>query len=386
MSNWFKNLLVTLVSISVALLVVEFGLRIFETESYAMPITVNGDGYIVHTPKIDRKKFDNESHQKVHIKTNELGFMGEEFTTEKPSSTFRIALIGDSFTEALQVNYIDTTAVRLEKALGEYLKTTSTSYNKVEVYNFGLGGTTTADQMLTYAHYVRQYKPNVLVLNFYSGNDVGDAAHYLPQRDQMLASTTDELATLRPFGANESRTKDTLYRSSAIIRLFDKIVREQPALFALGVKMGLFRTPNSGAAETITYHHTFYSNSPSSEMSKVFVYERELLERMQKIVEADGTRFVPVFIPEGEFINEKTASKKIMEYTSKNFTDFATDTIRTRILASSTLPWIDLTDEYQRLINIEHQQLYLNDAGHFTVLGHERATAAIMPALIPLLN
>src|SRR5262245_10317428 len=66
---------------------------------------------------------------------NSHGFRDYERTCEKPPNTFRILVLGDSYTEALQVALQDSFAGRLEKKLNE--NSTSTRF---EVLNMGQSG------------------------------------------------------------------------------------------------------------------------------------------------------------------------------------------------------------------------------------------------------
>ena len=72
----------------------------------------------------------------------------------KADNIKRVAIIGDSFVEALQVPYDKSVAEQLEKKLG----------HEFEVYRFGIGGA----PMSQYLHMMRQevlsYKPDVVIV------------------------------------------------------------------------------------------------------------------------------------------------------------------------------------------------------------------------------
>ena len=50
----------------------------------------------------------------------------------------------------------------------------SSTYNRVEVLNFGMGGMGTVDEMKYYSKYAQKYHPDVVVLSFYLANDNQD--------------------------------------------------------------------------------------------------------------------------------------------------------------------------------------------------------------------
>lgn len=103
----------------------------------------------------------------VDISINSSGFRDDEFSEAKEEGILRIAVLGDSFEEALQVNLGDTwqkiLARKLEAELGK----------KVEVYNFGVSGYGTDQEWLTLREKVWKFKPDLVILAF-TTNDIGD--------------------------------------------------------------------------------------------------------------------------------------------------------------------------------------------------------------------
>lgn len=103
------------------------------------------------------------------ITINRDGLRDREHRRTKPPNTFRIAILGDSMAEALQVPLESTFWSTLErklkscKAFGD---------RDVEIINFGVSGYGTAQELLTLRHRAAAYSPDVTVLAFYAGNDV----------------------------------------------------------------------------------------------------------------------------------------------------------------------------------------------------------------------
>lgn len=101
------------------------------------------------------------------IYLNSNGFRDDDFKVEKPEGVFRIAVLGDSQEEALQVELSDTWQKVLARELSQQLG------KRVETYNFGVSGYGTDQQWLTLREKVWQFKPDMVILAF-SPNDVGD--------------------------------------------------------------------------------------------------------------------------------------------------------------------------------------------------------------------
>ncbi|WP_454063039.1 SGNH/GDSL hydrolase family protein [Candidatus Nitrospira salsa] len=107
----------------------------------------------------------------AYIRINSAGFRDREHTVEKKQGTYRIAILGDSYMEARQVELKDTFGQRLE----DYLRScTSPQYNEIEVLSFGQGGYSTTDELLTLRHHVWPYKPDMVLTAIFHGNDLVD--------------------------------------------------------------------------------------------------------------------------------------------------------------------------------------------------------------------
>jgi hypothetical protein len=103
------------------------------------------------------------------IRINRDGLRDREHSRTKPPNTVRLAILGDSMTEALNVPLESAFWSVLEREL----KSCKAFGNRdVEIVNFGVSGYGTAQQLLTFRHRVAAYSPDVTVLAFYAGNDV----------------------------------------------------------------------------------------------------------------------------------------------------------------------------------------------------------------------
>lgn len=150
----------------VGLLLAEFGLRLFGG-------TLNDD-FIIADPDCGwalRPNFtgwmDYENFLKVHI--NSAGFRDREHSVAKPIGTVRFAILGDSYMQGMNVPLEKTFSSFLEGNLNGCL---GLAGKKAEVINFGVSGYGTAQELLTFRHHAVDYKPDVVLLAFYTNNDV----------------------------------------------------------------------------------------------------------------------------------------------------------------------------------------------------------------------
>jgi hypothetical protein len=95
----------------------------------------------------------------VRVTTNDLGFRDRQWRTDKPPATTRIAVMGDSFVEAIQVPAEQTATRLLENRLAERFPGQS-----FETMNFGVSNYSVGQYLLVYDAYVRQFDPDYVVV------------------------------------------------------------------------------------------------------------------------------------------------------------------------------------------------------------------------------
>lgn len=110
----------------------------------------------------------------AYLRINSLGYRDREHTLEKPIGTFRIAVLGDSFTEARQVPIEKTYWYYVGKELDAC---PALSGRQIEVLNFGIGGYNPSQEVMTYDLDARRFAPDLVLLGFFAGNDVQDVDH-----------------------------------------------------------------------------------------------------------------------------------------------------------------------------------------------------------------
>ncbi len=116
-----------------------------------------------------------EGHGYVSI--NSHGFRGPQFSLAKPSDVVRIAVLGDSMIEAMQVDHQHTFTAQLQQRLQKAIS----SESRVEVINCGVAGYGTAQELLMLRHYVISLQPDLILLSFFPHNDIRNNSFKLAQ-------------------------------------------------------------------------------------------------------------------------------------------------------------------------------------------------------------
>jgi hypothetical protein len=178
LATWKKRLLAVALASTLALIFIELTLRVLGVsfQDFYKADPVRG---FAHRPGA-RGWFRREGRQYIVI--NREGFRDREHPAAKPPGSFRIALLGDSFTEALQVRLEDTFGAVLERELA---RCPGFRGRNVEVFNFGVSNYGTAQELLTLRERVWRVEPDLVLLAFFSGNDVWDNSKELKQDPEL---------------------------------------------------------------------------------------------------------------------------------------------------------------------------------------------------------
>ncbi len=140
-----------------------------------------------------------EGHGNVFI--NSMGFRGPEINAKR-TNVFRIAVLGDSFIEALQVDQADTFCARLQNLLNQISVSESRVY---EVINCGVSGFGTAQELLMLQQYVFPLNPDAVLLAVYPENDIWNNSREL---------AVDESRPYFTLGDNSTLVSDMSFRAS----------------------------------------------------------------------------------------------------------------------------------------------------------------------------
>jgi hypothetical protein len=118
----------------------------------------------------------------AYVRINSDGLRDREHAKIKPPNTFRIAVLGDSFVEALQVPFEQSFCHIIEQQLRGC---PAMAGREVEVINFGVSGYGTAQELITLRNQVWQYSPDLVLLAVTTNNDISDNSQALKKTNQI---------------------------------------------------------------------------------------------------------------------------------------------------------------------------------------------------------
>jgi len=121
---------------------------------------------------------------RTFVRINDAGFRDRDHALDKPDDVFRIAVLGDEHSEAMQVELGET----WWSLLGQQLEGCSLAGGKrVEMLNFGVTSYGTAQELVMLETVAMRYRPDLVLLQFTPLND--------PQNNSFALAADKE----RPF-------------------------------------------------------------------------------------------------------------------------------------------------------------------------------------------
>lgn len=172
------KLLVVLGAVVVGLLICEVFLR---ASGYTYPVFYEPEearGYALRPGTEGWYRKEGESY----VRVNGEGLRDHEHAKEKPAGVLRVAVLGDSYAEALQVSQEKAFWSVLERRLGGC---GALAGRRVEVINFGVSGYGTAQELITLREKVWDYSPDFVLLAFTTNNDITDNSRPLKKTDEI---------------------------------------------------------------------------------------------------------------------------------------------------------------------------------------------------------
>ncbi len=232
MKRIFSFLLLLLVGALGSIAALEVFLR---ATGYSQPIWYQADPQLGWSlrPGV-RGKYVQEGQSTVRI--SPAGMRDRSHAVEKPRATYRIAVLGDSFAEAMQVEYKESFVWHLEQKLAACKFRPG---EEVEVLNFGVSGYGLAEAERLLATRALKYSPDLVLLVFgHGGASKPDAVQVVEVPEpwqELLWLGSDRLRSVQFFtslyhrgviqSAQASASAPSQPRADALQKIRDTAVR-----------------------------------------------------------------------------------------------------------------------------------------------------------------
>ena len=155
------------------------------------------------------------------VRVSSAGQRDREHPVAKPEGVFRIAVLGDAYSEAMQVPLEASWWARLPGLLE---RCGFRPGRRIETLNFGVRDYGTAQAYLVLERTAIQYRPDLVLLQFSHGNDVRDNSHALDAirgRPYFRLDAQGRLELDASFVAAEPFAGRASYRRELVTRMLD---------------------------------------------------------------------------------------------------------------------------------------------------------------------
>jgi hypothetical protein len=167
MPNWLKQLVLVIASLFVGIFLSEAMLRIAGSSYPVFMQPDNNFGWSFRHNVAGWSVHENTAH----VTINRFGFRGSDWPAQPVPDKLRIAVLGDSFVDSTNLSDEHALTSVIERHFAEC---STLKPRSAEFLNFGVSGYSTAQEYLLLQHRVRLFRPHLVLLAFYAGNDVMD--------------------------------------------------------------------------------------------------------------------------------------------------------------------------------------------------------------------
>lgn len=160
LAEFIKKILAIFIGLIIAWLLAEGFLRVYPVDEAYVRIPLKAHDIVGFTRVPNSSaSFQSTCYSVPDIKFNSEGFRDKDF---RPGNDFKIAILGDSFMEAIEVPVGLDTASVLSDLLG------------YPTLNTGINSYGTTHELFAYKTFLKPLSPQITLLFFYPGNDVKD--------------------------------------------------------------------------------------------------------------------------------------------------------------------------------------------------------------------
>jgi len=324
-----------------------------------------------------------ENDHTVTGRINSYGWRDKEWAIKKPINTYRIAVLGDSYVEAFQVESDYTFLALTERQLNEKYKL------KVELMNFGRGGYTQTEELLVLKNEVVKFSPDMVVLFFFPVNDIKDVSR----------ETAGNL--IRPFynvSKNGKLILDTSFvekREFKIKCLINWFKQHSALISLLCERYNSYKMQKQARAESMTDakrkktiqkkiegYLSICTDKPAARYLRGYQLNKILIKAMWKYCKDKEIRFMLVTIDTPVYIPGEEKKYKLIDPTFD--ANFFEDDLKS-FAKSINIEYLGLQRIFRQ--SFENKGIPLHwEHGHWNYEGHKIVANALIDKIISILS
>jgi hypothetical protein len=280
-----KKILAVFAGLIVALLLAEGLLRVLPVNDTYVRIPLAAHDVVGFTRLPNSSaSFENTCYRVTDIKFNSRGFRDKEFHDD---NKFKIAILGDSFMEAIEVPVDLDTASILSKLLD------------CRTLNTGINSYGTTHELSVYKNFLKPLHPQVVLLFFYPGNDVKDNSCELTRlHHEPISGPCGHIFDDKVFWETRFDQDDNV-RGDSDLKLF---LRQNCRLCLLGYRVLKFEIWHKYKDGEMPFlHNTFRAELPDSlkkPWEEGWKITAEAIRQLNSEVKSAGGKLFIITVPD----------------------------------------------------------------------------------------
>jgi hypothetical protein len=355
------------------------GIGLFEISVRIFNVHYDINPFWKYHPVIGWSQVPNKSYhywmdgKEIRVAFNSRGFHDVEHPLKKPSGTKRIVLVGDSFSEALQVNLDETFFRRLVEKLNQGGK------SPWEAINLGVGDFGTTQEWVALDQIGLDYSPDVVICQIFPLNDICnntlelcDLCKSLNDRYRPYFVLSDgelHLTSAQPF-RNFLRRYFVSYGVVEHKILKGRSQTQEVYLERLYEQ----RAQEMGLAPLGPLLYIYVSDQDQPEViSKGWKITEKIVEKMARLCRERNIQFIPVVVPFEACVSLNGWKAFASDYPNGGIIQDYPEKRLGRLFDRLSVPGVLLKEPFER--NRDAVLPYIG--GHFNPEGHRVAAEAI---------
>ena len=315
----------------------------------------------------------------VPVQINQHGLRDVERDYTKPADVFRVMVLGDSFVEAMHVPLEAT----FPHVLGQQLNRGDGP--RIEVMGAGVSGYGTASELLYFEREGKRYKPDLVVLAFYPGNDVKNNSPTL--EDKLRPAYTTDGALQKVVGDASPKPlhgwRALLARSAAYHYIRKVLLTRQPALADALARHGLLQRdviPTVPERDGVPVDYGVYASAPTPEWQEAWAHTERLLSELQGATAASGAQLVIAIVSSRDQVYPQWWQEVVDTYPRMQSQTWDLSAPQRHIeswCAQHGVPCVALAPTFREAASHSVEPLHFHHDGHWTATGHHLAASVL---------
>jgi lysophospholipase L1-like esterase len=314
---------------------------------------------------------------KAWIEINDRGFRDISHSFAKPADTYRIGILGDSYTAAQQVELENAFPRIVERRLNEMLKS---SGRAIEVINLGCSGYGTAEELLVWRHEAVKYDLDLVLVAFLTGNDITDNSPKLQPRPRpYFYIQDDDLVLDNSFRESSEYLSRTGFKARVLYWLLDHSrVAQLVNTARIGWTQRAATAPGNGAHfEDAGLNADVYREPQDEDWRFAWQITEVLLKQLNQEVQDHGARFGLVTLSNSSQVTPDEDRRRALIERLEGANLFYPDERLAAFCAARSIPCLTLAPKLWAIAKKSGEPLHgfgpSLDHGHWNERGHEAA-------------